>query len=132
VASVINLQLLNIFLRLPPGIPIGTSPHNIGLAREFSLPPRKLLGYWQIAHPGKSSLAPLAWSSKELSVKGPQQVNVSKSPLDRVEARGVGFSEMQSYWSLPFHDFAVVADVCVRVSKNCGNIYPQQEISDIF
>ena len=39
------------------------------------------------------------------------EVNVSSSILDRVEARGVGFSELQSYWQLPFHDFAVVSDV---------------------
>ena len=30
-----------------------------------------------------------------------------------MEARGVGFSEMQSFWSLPFHDHATVGDVCV-------------------
>ena len=31
------------------------------------------------------------------------QVNVSTGVLDRVEARGVGFSELQSYWSLHLH-----------------------------
>ena len=30
-----------------------------------------------------------------------------------MEARGVGFSEMQSFWSLPFHDYATIGDVCV-------------------
>lgn len=33
--------------------------------------------------------------------------------MDKVEARGLGFSEMQSYWTLPFHEFAVVGDVSV-------------------
>ena len=41
------------------------------------------------------------------------KVAVNREPLDRVEARGLGFSEMQSYWTLPFHDFAVVGDVAV-------------------
>ena len=40
-------------------------------------------------------------------------LQVHKETLDRVEARGVGFSEMQSFWSLPFHDHATVGDVCV-------------------
>jgi hypothetical protein len=40
-------------------------------------------------------------------------VTVYRDPIDCVEARGLGFSEMQSYWSLPFHDFAVVGDVAV-------------------
>ena len=25
----------------------------------------------------------------------------------------MGFSEMQSFWSLPFHDYATIGDVCV-------------------
>ena len=38
--------------------------------------------------------------------------------LDRVEARGVGFSELQSYFSLPFHDFSIVGDVCTVKDKH--------------
>ena len=40
-------------------------------------------------------------------------MTVHRDPLDRIEARGLGFSELQSYWSLPFHDYAVVGDVAV-------------------
>jgi hypothetical protein len=40
-------------------------------------------------------------------------VTVYHDPIDCVEARGLGFSEMQTYWSLPFHDFAVVGDISV-------------------
>ena len=47
-----------------------------------------------------------------------QEVNVSSLILDKIEARGVGFSELQSYWSLPFHDFAVVGDVAIFPDKH--------------
>ena len=52
-----------------------------------------------------------------------QQVNVSSAILDKVEARGVGFSELQSYWSLPFHDFAVVGDVAIFPDKHNRPLY---------
>ena len=50
-------------------------------------------------------------------------MNVSSQILDKVEARGVGFSELQSYWSLPFHDFAVVGDVAVFPDKHNRPLY---------
>ena len=72
------------------GIPINTSSSNVGLGREFELPPRTLSGHWQIAvnrpH-GSSRLMALPITSGVLNVSGPQQVNVYHSPLDKVEAR---------------------------------------------
>ena len=50
-------------------------------------------------------------------------MNVSSQILDKVEARGVGFSELQSYWSLPFHDFAVVGDVAIFPDKHNRPLY---------
>ena len=35
-----------------------------------------------------------------------------------MEARGVGFSELQSYFSLPFHEFSIVGDVCTVKDKH--------------
>lgn len=46
-----------------------------------------------------------------------------QSPLDRVESRGLGFSELQSYFSLPFSDFAVVGDVTVCRDKHRRPLY---------
>ena len=34
---------------ISPGIPIGTSPFNVSLAREFPLPKRVAVGHWQNA-----------------------------------------------------------------------------------
>ncbi len=50
-------------------------------------------------------------------------MKVQEETLDRVEARGVGFSEMQSYWSLPFHDYANVGDVCVGKDAHKRQLY---------
>ena len=37
--------------------------------------------------------------------------------------RGLGFSELQSYFSLPFNDFAVVGDVCISRDKHKRQLY---------
>ena len=100
----------------PLGIPIHTSPRSLGLAREFPLPPRQLLGNFQILTgrgQKRSRQVELPVTTRSVALSSPQEVNVYKGPLDRVEARGMGFSEMQSYWQLPFHDTGVAGDVCV-------------------
>ena len=58
-----------------------------------------------------------------VTIGSSHSVNLSSGILDRVEARGVGFSELQSYWSLPFHDFAVVGDVTVMRDKHKRPLY---------
>ena len=67
---------------------------------------------------GKRKFLRLPYEYFHLKTGSTQEVNVSSSILDRIEARGVGFSELQSYWSLPFHDFAVVGDVCMFQDKH--------------
>ena len=46
--------------------------------------------------------------TSDLVMEGPSQTNTSRELLDRTQARGLGFTEMQSYWTIPFHDSAVV------------------------
>ena len=41
----------------------------------------------------------------------------------RVEARGVGFSEQQSYWSLPFYETSVVSAVSVVKDAHDRQLY---------
>jgi hypothetical protein len=106
------------------GIPIYTSPYNVSLAKEFDLPARRSLGHWQVrprAEPHRHF--PLTTSSKEVTLKNQKSVQVHNETLDRVEARGVGFSEMQSYWQLPFHDHANVGDVCVARDAHGRQLY---------
>ncbi len=93
---------------------------NVSLAKEFSLPSRVLFGTLEMMREGKSKkMMRLPYDEVPIQFGDPQSVNVYHEPLDRVEARGLGFSEMQSYWALPFHDFAVVGDVCTtRDSHN--------------
>ena len=104
----------------PAGIPIHTSPRSVGLAREFPLPPRRLLGHWEVS---RSPPDRLEVSTRRVSLSGPREVPVRELPLDRTEARGVGFSEMQSYFSLPFHDTSVSGDVCARRDPHDRQMY---------
>ena len=58
--------------------------------------------------------------TSDLVMEGPSQTNTSRELLDRTQARGLGFTEMQSYWTIPFHDSAVVNinNQLVRLSKD--------------
>ena len=107
------------FLVFVAGIPIGVSQANVSLAREFHLPPRESRGTWQVAGRGRRArFVNLPVATKEMEVLGPKQLTENRDTLDRIEARGVGFSEMQSYWSLPFHEMAVVSDVAVTKDQH--------------
>eukprot|EP00092_Neocalanus_flemingeri_P037789 GFUD01041137.1.p1 GENE.GFUD01041137.1~~GFUD01041137.1.p1 ORF type:complete len:1900 (+),score=456.60 GFUD01041137.1:60-5702(+) len=107
------------------GIPIGTDTRNVRLAKEIPLPPKEVIGSWEIARAGgtKRKFLRLPYEHSNLKFGDSSSVNVSSSILDRVEARGVGFSELQSYWSLPFHDFAVVGDVTTFPDKHNRPLY---------
>ena len=72
---------------------------------------------------GRRHLMRLPLEETRVTIGSSRSVNLSSGILDRVEARGVGFSEMQSYWSLPFHDFAVVGDVTVMRDKHKRPLY---------
>merc|ERR1719309_404917 len=95
------------------------------MGQELALPPKQTVGTWEVARRGRGarSLQTLPISQSVLTIGNSHSVNVSKGILDRIEARGVGFSELQSYWSLPFHDFAVVGDVTVMRDKHKRPLY---------
>ena len=74
--------------------------------------------------PGKKKkFLRLPYEHAHLTIGSANEVHVSSEILDKVEARGVGFSELQSFWSLPFHDFAVVGDVAVLRDKHNRPLY---------
>ena len=62
---------------------------------------------YRIGAGGKHYMA-LPVETSDLVMEGPSQTNTSRELLDRTQARGLGFTEMQSYWTIPFHDSAVV------------------------
>merc|ERR1719430_364506 len=106
------------------GIPIGTDVRNVTLAREVEWPERQTFGTWEVARAtGRRHLMRLPLEETRVTIGSSHNVNLSSGILDRVEARGVGFSELQSYWSLPFHDFAVVGDVTVMRDKHKRPLY---------
>lgn len=109
------------------GIPLGTSARNISLAREFELPAREMIGEWQIQRGGGKRVRFMALpiTSKSVDISDPENVSVQNSPLDRVEARGVGFSELHSSWMLPFHEYASVGDVVVKRDQHRRPLFDQ-------
>ena len=94
------------------------------------MPDRLSAGHWKIQ--SRSAKGATFFNvpvvSRPLDILGPQKLNKYNEPLDRVEARGVGFSEMQSYWALPFHDFAVAGDVCVVKDDHNRQLYDRIHI----
>jgi len=96
------------------GIPIGTDPRTIQLAKEIKLPDREVIGSWEIGRGSRrKQFVRLPYEKTSVQLGEIQSVNLQSGILDRVEARGVGFSELQSYFSLPFQDSAIVGDVTV-------------------
>nr|CAD7429314.1 unnamed protein product [Timema monikensis] len=109
------------------GIPMGANPSNINLAKEFPLPPMEHVGSWTTLHS-----------------QGPTQVRVEQRysrpkpavalrryqhNLDRVEARATSFSEMQSYWSVPFHENSIIAGLTVSKS---GTNNPLEDVIHVL
>ena len=86
----------------------------------MDLPKRRLLGTWEIVRNQGTSkrLMKLPLEEAAVNFDSPQRLEVYHETLDRVEARGLGFSEMQSYWALPFAEASIVGDVTTIKDKH--------------
>ncbi|XP_012146606.2 von Willebrand factor A domain-containing protein c12.2 isoform X1 [Megachile rotundata] len=87
------------------GIPIGTSPTNIALAKEIPLPSNKVCSAWNVSNQQQV----LSVQEKYIRLKSPITLRQKTLPLDRVEARSALFTELQSYWTVPLSNAGVVA-----------------------
>ena len=107
------------------GIPINVSKSQVSLAKEMALPKRKLLGTWEIVRNQGTSkqLMRLPLEESAVHFDSPKRLEVYQETLDRVEARGLGFSELQSYWALPFPEFSIVGDVCTVKDKHNRQLF---------
>lgn len=47
-----------------------------------------------------------------LYFQGPYQMEVHTHPVERIEARGWGFSELKCHWSIPLHETNYVRAIC--------------------
>nr|CAD7453760.1 unnamed protein product [Timema tahoe] len=95
---------------------MGANPSNINLAKEFSLPPMKHAGSWTTLHSQGPTLVPV--EQRYLRPKPAVTLRRYQHNLDRVEARATSFSEMQSYWSVPFHENSIIAGLTVSKIKH--------------
>ena len=95
------------------------SKSKVSLAKEMALPEKRLLGTWEIMRNRGTNKKLMALPLEEVAIEfdTPKKLEVYNETLDRVEARGLGFSELQSYWALPFPEFSIVGDVCTVKGK---------------
>nr|XP_050853012.1 von Willebrand factor A domain-containing protein 8 [Vespula vulgaris]XP_050853013.1 von Willebrand factor A domain-containing protein 8 [Vespula vulgaris] len=91
------------------GIPIGTSPNNIALAKEISLPEIKVCGSWNVLNISK--VVPV--QERYIKLKAVSYPIRSSHVLDRVEARSAWFTELQSYWTVPLNESGLVVSLTV-------------------
>ncbi|XP_076231251.1 von Willebrand factor A domain-containing protein c12.2 [Calliopsis andreniformis] len=96
------------------GIPIGTSPASIALAKEISLPNNKISATWSISN--QQQVLPV--QERYIKLKSPIKLTQTTLPLDRVEARSALFTELQSYWTVPVNESGVVAALSVATCHN--------------
>ena len=103
------------------GIPIGSSPANVSLARQFDLPKRQLLGHWERKRTtSKSHFIQLPVETRSLKVSGPQQVNRNFSILqnrivfEKMDQPGLFFIYFQSFKS----------NITILQQINVKNIHP--------
>ncbi|XP_063587792.1 von Willebrand factor A domain-containing protein 8-like [Penaeus indicus] len=103
------------------GIPVGTSPNNVNLAKKLPLPEPKLAATWQIVrqHPGqKTGLMQIPVESSPLRFKHQAQLRIHQQPVDITEARAAVFTEQQSFWPLPVYETAMVTDIAVAPAQS--------------
>ncbi|XP_053996012.1 von Willebrand factor A domain-containing protein 8 isoform X1 [Hylaeus anthracinus] len=98
------------------GIPIGTSPTNVALAREISLPTEKVCALWNISN----ERTVLHVQERYIKLKSPTSLKQNVLPLDRVEARSALFTELQNYWNVPVDENGVVASLTVAKGANAN------------
>ncbi|KAG5321336.1 VWA8 protein, partial [Acromyrmex heyeri] len=91
------------------GIPVGTSPTNIALAKEIPLPEMKICGSWNVL----STFQNIPVQERYIKLKPPTFPAQHDRTLDRVEARSAWFTELQSYWTIPISENSTVTALTV-------------------
>ncbi|XP_078476161.1 von Willebrand factor A domain-containing protein 8 isoform X3 [Lampetra planeri] len=97
------------------GIPAGAHPANVQLAKELPLPPPKLIGHWEV---GGQSSGDQPWrqcftEKRTVSVLGPALQPAQPQVAERVDPRGLHFSEEEASWSLKLHEANMACDIAV-------------------
>ncbi|XP_024941330.1 von Willebrand factor A domain-containing protein 8 isoform X2 [Cephus cinctus] len=95
------------------GIPIGTNPNNVALAKEISLPDLRFSGTWNVL--SKCRTVPV--QERYIKLKAPVYPSRATHILDKIEARSAWFTEMQSYWTLPMSETGTIAALAVTKGK---------------
>ncbi|XP_076618440.1 von Willebrand factor A domain-containing protein c12.2 isoform X2 [Colletes latitarsis] len=98
------------------GIPIGTSPTNVALAKEISLPANRISATWNISNERKV----LPVQERYIKLTSPISLVQNVLSLDRIEARSALFTELQNYWTIPIGETSVIAALSVAEDAKAG------------
>ena len=52
-----------------------------------------------------------------VALQGPYKLKALKYPIQRIESRGTGFSELKCHWTLPIHETTHVTAICTGPGK---------------
>ena len=80
------------------GIPFGSSPSNVKLAKHSPLPPARYFSTWSLSRDRETAQS---LPTRPIRCSTPFPLNVSRYSLDRSYHRGQSFSEIVASWSLP-------------------------------
>ncbi|CAK8678183.1 unnamed protein product [Clavelina lepadiformis] len=101
------------------GIPVGAKPHDVKLSKFLPLPSPKLDGYWNLLSRSKEACCV---ETCKLSIKGPVYLNVQNYEVEKVEDRGLDFSEQRAHWNLPqFFHTSLVSDIAIKKNAEAAD-----------
>ncbi|XP_030874342.1 von Willebrand factor A domain-containing protein 8 [Leptonychotes weddellii] len=106
------------------GIPIGTKPTSVQLAKELPLPEPTFVGYWTIGQ-SRNGIQKLLCPAEthHIDVKGPALINVQEYPIERYEERSQTFTEECASWKLPLDEINLICDIATSHENEENTLY---------
>ncbi|XP_032258825.1 von Willebrand factor A domain-containing protein 8 isoform X3 [Phoca vitulina] len=106
------------------GIPIGTKPTSVQLAKELPLPEPTFMGYWTIGQ-SRNGIQKLLCPAEthHIDVKGPALINIQEYPIERYEERSQTFTEECASWKLPLDEINLICDIATSHENEENTLY---------
>lgn len=103
------------------GIPFGATEAVVSLAKQLPLPSFRVTGKWDMQSGEgrrKTAMMSLPVESGPVQFRGPIEVYVQESVLEKREARAGIFTEQDANWTIPMHENNIISDVAVTKKNN--------------
>ncbi|XP_060072942.1 von Willebrand factor A domain-containing protein 8-like [Ylistrum balloti] len=103
------------------GIPFGATEAVVNLAKQLPLPSFRLTGKWDMQSGQgrrKTAMMSLPVESSKVQFRGPIEVAVQATVLEKREARAGIFTEQDAFWTIPVHENNIISGVAVTKKGN--------------